>query len=91
MMDKEKELRPCPFCGGQAHLIVIPPHKHEVVTWMPECKGEAFIECTSCTCAMSANTKEEAIAAWNRRRGYKITIEMPRGIGTIYDGKGHCY
>lgn len=62
-MDK---LKPCPFCGGEAFIFVIPPHKHRIVP-LPDYAGEAFVECTKCTCAMSADTKEEAIKAWNRR------------------------
>ena len=64
MSDK---LKPCPFCGGEAYIIEVEPHTHKIAIWVPDSVGECFIECTNCTRAMSANTKDEAIAAWNRR------------------------
>ena len=63
----EKELLPCPFCGGEASIMEVEPHTHILATWIPDYKGGAFIECDGCTCAVSAETKEEAIEAWNRR------------------------
>lgn len=65
----KSKLKPCPFCGGAAIIEVVPPHKHitRIANFMPDCEGESFIECTGCTCAMSADTKQEAIAKWNRR------------------------
>lgn len=64
---KEKELKPCPFCGGEAIINEVPPHKHKLFPNIPECKGETFIECTKCTCAISADTTEDAVNDWNRR------------------------
>ena len=74
-------LKPCPFCGGKAQMIEIPPHTHKIASWMPDRQGEVFIACTSCTCAMSAKTKKEAENAWNKRLGYQITIVTPERIG----------
>lgn len=49
------ELKPCPFCGGEAELI----DKYEGVFW---------IICKGCLCESGfVKTKEEAINAWNRR------------------------
>ena len=50
---KEAELKPCPFCGGEAGFYA------ETVHW---------INCKKCG-AESAyyETPEEAIEAWNRR------------------------
>lgn len=62
------ELKPCPFCGGEAFIRVIPPHKHFLVN-MPDYKGGAFVECVNCSCGIAEDTKEEAIKAWNRRVG----------------------
>lgn len=44
----------CPFCGGKAVIEEL---------------GDTFIECTKCTCIISANTTEQAKKAWNRRVG----------------------
>ena len=62
----ETELKPCPFCGGKAFMEVIEPHEHFIAD-LPDYGGGAFIECTNCTCSMSAKTEEKAIEAWNRR------------------------
>ena len=64
MSDK---LKPCPFCGGEACMIEVEPHTHEIATWMPDYTGGFFVECTNCACGISADTKEVAVAAWNRR------------------------
>ena len=61
------ELKPCPFCGGEAVIEIVEPHSHILATFMPNYGGGAFIECQKCTCAISAETKEEAVEAWNRR------------------------
>jgi Lar family restriction alleviation protein len=67
--EAEKRLLPCPFCGGSAVINYVPPHKHGgIAGFMPDCLGEHFIECTSCSCAIAeGNDLEAAIAAWNKR------------------------
>lgn len=62
----ETELKPCPFCGKPATMHTIEPHKHISVP-LPDYGGGTFIECTGCTCAMSAETEAEAVKSWNRR------------------------
>lgn len=62
-----EELLNCPFCGGKAVINTIEPHKHEFAKFMPDYGGGTFIECTGCTCAISAETEQEAISAWNKR------------------------
>ena len=54
------ELKPCPFCEGEAHLIT---HKF---TGAADSYG---IECKSCRTQSYQfyDTPEDAIAAWNRR------------------------
>lgn len=69
----ESELKPCPLCGNDnIALEVIEPHTHskwlkEQIPDMPDCEGECFIECFECSCAVNGQTKEQAIARWNRR------------------------
>lgn len=60
------ELKPCPFCGGQAFSYHIPPHKHFLVDF-PDHTGSGYVECGLCTAVLSAETEEAAIEAWNRR------------------------
>ena len=49
------EIKPCPFCGGEAKLIGLAE------------APEAYVDCTKC-CPMS-NSDEGAIKKWNTRHG----------------------
>ena len=67
------ELKPCPFCGGEASVAIAPY------------AGVAFVECKRCSAMMGRYQKggrtdhdgfwthlesqEAAIEAWNRRAG----------------------
>ena len=52
----ENELKPCPFCGGEAGIM----RYHHIKA--------AFCFCTVCKVRMpNMLTREEAIEAWNRR------------------------
>lgn len=60
------ELKPCPFCGGEAELV---PHKffsEKFKVWKVESYG---IECYNChaKCFPFFEREEDAIKAWNRR------------------------
>ncbi|WP_027406179.1 Lar family restriction alleviation protein [Anaerovibrio sp. RM50] len=66
------ELKPCPFCGAKALIDIIPAHRHsewlrKQIPDLPDCEGEAFVECTGCTAMVAGDTPEKAIAEWNRR------------------------
>ena len=54
-------LLPCPFCGGEADIEEISgnPFTNEPYTWAVGCKD--------CNVGWYKETKEDAIAAWNRR------------------------
>jgi len=57
----KNKLKPCPFCGGAATLLIV--HKTSVLPFM------ARAECGRCNIEQSYSfaTRNEAIAAWNRR------------------------
>lgn len=76
-----RELKPCPFCGGEAVINVIEPHEHVVVN-LPPYPGGAFIECTGCTCAMSGQSEEEVIKAWNTRKPIDKVVERLEELET---------
>lgn len=62
----ENELRNCPFCGGNARIII---HHNEELTWI-----RYSVKCYRC-CAESNKYRvfSDAEAAWNRRVGEEET------------------
>ncbi len=58
---------PCPFCGGEPVDYEIEAHKHHFATWMPDHPGSWWIECMICDIHMGKPTRDEVVAAWNRR------------------------
>ena len=55
MQDRDTELKPCPFCGGEAEVYAQAFNKYSVI-------------CSNCYCVKgSYGTKEKAIEEWNRR------------------------
>lgn len=70
MTGEPAALRVCPFCGGAPTLEEIPPHKHGgLARFMPDHPGSWVIECHTedCGCGLIRETRDEVIAAWNRR------------------------
>ena len=57
------ELKPCPFCGGEA-IIVNEAIRENV--YGETIKGTA-IGCRNCECHMFYRNRELAIEAWNKR------------------------
>lgn len=52
--EMKKELKPCPFCGGDGELCILP-------------RG-AYCHCIKCGCELVVSVyKKDAIEAWNRR------------------------
>lgn len=57
----KNELKSCPFCGSEGNAIRIPgnfPEHYAVVCWNEECGASI---------GNYSMTKDEAVAAWNRR------------------------
>jgi Lar family restriction alleviation protein len=57
----KEELKPCPFCGGEAEPVNFNVHKSY--------QGYEWIECKGCglMAELKVGLKDELIAAWNRR------------------------
>ena len=68
----------CPFCGGEAFIEVIPPHKHVIATFVADYDGGAFVECTKCSCAISAENEQDAINKWNSRIPKERGADKPK-------------
>ena len=54
-----EELKPCPFCGGEA--LLAGPRPHEGFTVI-------VIECEECPALVYANSTMEVIEYWNTRK-----------------------
>jgi Lar family restriction alleviation protein len=59
------ELKPCPFCGGEAEFFKDVTFKAETGEQVGEIKF--FVWCTNCSALVSGDNKQEAFEAWNRR------------------------
>ena len=64
-MTTDKDLLPCPFCGGTASTWMGIDKDHHICLW--------GVVCDNGDCSLRQEygykTKEEAIEAWNRRTG----------------------
>lgn len=58
---------PCPFCSTEPLLQEFPAHEHVFATFMPDHEGSWAIECPGCGVGVCTDTRENAIAIWNRR------------------------
>lgn len=60
---KETELKPCPFCGGEANLV-----KRKFKTGFYPSGGTYYVHCKQCLITTQPRRKaEDVIEAWNRR------------------------
>ncbi len=64
-MAENKELKPCPFCGGEGKLYVFPDH---IMT-------KYNVQCLGCGASgRYSNSKNDAVYAWNYRTSINIDI-----------------
>lgn len=57
-MSKSK-LKPCPFCGGKAELLIVPSDPSS--KWVVVCKNKCYNQ-------FPHDSEEEAVEAWNNRK-----------------------
>lgn len=57
------ELKPCPFCGGEAFLYV----DNGVRVLCSRCRAQSKTRCDSLSCSKPTNATKSVIEAWNRR------------------------
>ena len=61
----EQNLKPCPFCGGEAELYE--SEAYNLKTETKEKNIRWFVMCKRCTALTCGALKKKAIEAWNRR------------------------
>ena len=61
-------LKPCPFCGGEAERIDIPAEHDDI-----ENAGASCIQCSRCVAstALHFDRKENLESSWNDRKHYQ--------------------
>lgn len=57
------ELKPCPFCGGEAKIVKSPENEYIAICRNKQCNASV---------GFFPNTRKEAIEAWNRRADDEI-------------------
>ena len=57
------ELKPCPFCGGEART----PFYYDPFDGYKGNLGRYRVRCSKCSAEIEERTMQEAIEAWNRR------------------------
>lgn len=96
------ELKPCPFCGGEAELqsSTSDPFGEDRVSWRVVCR-EIFC-CQGGTCNVWEATPDDAVRKWNNRAERTcIIINQPDAEGCNFwvcsvcgfpytDGNNHC-
>lgn len=71
-----EELKPCPFCGGEARDYQIPQRNGEPLYFV-EC-----IECWAASCCYQ--TREDALMMWNNRDD--LLVRLRSRLGQVLGG-----
>lgn len=82
-----EELKPCPFCGGEAHIKEVVSACEKLYT-----VGCSDSECMGYETWLLKPTVDEAVAAWNRRAERTCRFEThqePEG-GEVWSECGEC-
>ena len=80
--ENETELKPCPFCGGKAEIMV------DDEEFYIQCKGMPTENCPSnCGLIEIFYPKEEAIAAWNRRAPHPTEARLEKLLALVRQDK----
>lgn len=71
MIDND-ELKPCPFCGGEAEVVSMHYRDEDLTLWQVRCKTRPYDvddenRCYTADSFISFDDKEKAIEAWNTR------------------------
>lgn len=71
-MTETVELRPCPFCGGEADIVY-----PEWASWA----SFVVIRCSRCNASISCDKTSDVIKKWNRRPDHfrDTTKKVPEG------------
>jgi len=82
------ELKPCPFCGGEAEIIGGPEDWHPTYD-DPDSGGHPYAVVCECGCGMYAAyyDAQQAIDAWNRRKSSPIVPIIGDGREDAHDGQ----
>ena len=64
------ELKPCPFCGGEAEV-----RKFTETKFFVQC---FFVQCKSCLIGTTFKSEHEAVKVWNRR--YTVLFRVKQVI-----------
>lgn len=61
------DLKPCPFCGTDPVMRVIPAHEHHIAVFMGKVPDTFLIECPACPAGFCSNEAEPLVKSWNTR------------------------
>lgn len=59
-----EELKPCPFCGGEANIAYEARRRYDKDKWVDGVR----VYCGTCEAQMFYTSEKLAVEAWNRRK-----------------------